>query len=249
MQKFTRALSREVEVAGVRLAVTFTDKGLSVRPVGSRKEPLEASWAALLCALAGRQGGGGEPGADQLRQAIEALGGAPAGGSREEGVPELLARLEAWLKKKRRRYHKGLLPGASDEALAALAKELGGPVPDGLAAWLRWHDGQNEDLVGCFVESFELMSAAEIAEALKERRGKKGWPSSYVPLLDDHQDDYVVVDSSKPELPVREVWQGRDDHPEVATSMRGWLSSLLADFEADKYHEDPERGELMRESE
>jgi cell wall assembly regulator SMI1 len=245
MQKFTRAVTREVEVAGVRLAVTLDEKGVSVRPVGSRGAPHEASWAAVLCALAGRSAGA--PAADEVRRAVEALGGSAAPPA-DDTVAGLLARLDAWLKKNRRRYHKGLLPGATDKALADVGKQLGRPLPEELTAWLRWHDGQNEDLIGCFVESFHLMSAAEIAEAINEYRGQKGWDPAFVPLLDDHQDDYVVVDVSKPGLPVREVWRGRDDHPEVATSMRGWLANLLAEFEAGKYHEESERGEFMRES-
>lgn len=242
MQKFTRALTREIEVGGERLAITLDDAGLSVRPVGSRRPAHEMTWAAALCALAGRPAGA-EPAADEIRRAIETLRGGKAS---EDSAADLLAGLDAWLKKNRKRYHKGLLPGADDKALAALEKALGKPLPPELATWLRWHNGQDEDMIGAFVESFNLMSADEIAAAYQERKGEKGWDKAFVPILDDYQGDHVVLDVSKPELPVREVWRGRDDHPEVATSMRGWLAMLLADFEAGKYSEDPERGEFIR---
>jgi cell wall assembly regulator SMI1 len=253
MQKFTRALTREIEVGGERLAITLDEAGLSLRPVGSRKPAHELSWAAVVCALAASPSGAA-PAEAELLEAIETLRGGAAGAKaadppaapESEGVAELLARLDAWLKKNRKRYHKGLLPGADDKALAKLEKALGRAVPEGLAALLRWHNGQEEDMIGAFVESFNLMSADEIAAAYQERKGEKGWDAAFVPILDDYQGDHVVLDARKPELPVREVWDGRDDHPEVATSMRGWLAMLLADFQAGKYHEDPERGEFMR---
>ena len=49
MQKFTRALTREIEVGGERLAVTLSEQGLSVRPVGSRRPPHTMSWATWVC--------------------------------------------------------------------------------------------------------------------------------------------------------------------------------------------------------
>lgn len=239
MQKFTRALVREVEVAGERLAFEFDEAGVSVRPVGSRKPPLRATWAAVVCALAGRAG---EPVADEVQKAIEALRG---GASADEGLAGDLARLDAWLKKNRKRYHKGLRPGASEPDLASLAKQLGKAVPEDVAAWLRWHDGQHEDLIGCFHESFRLMSVAEIVEAMKD----EGWDGSLVPLMDDHQDDYVAVDVSAAGSPVVEVWRGRKDRPRAAKSLREWAAKFAADVEAGKYHEESERGEFMRETE
>jgi cell wall assembly regulator SMI1 len=253
MQKFTRALTREIVIGSERLAVTFDEGGLSLRPVGSRKPPHELSWAAVVCALTALPSGSA-PEPDQIDRALQTLrGGAPTSAPRPlvtaptGGIEELLARLDAWLKKERKRYHRGLLPGAREQ-INELAQALGRPVPDELADWLRWHNGQDEELIGTFVEGFNLMSVSDIIHTLNERKGEKGWNPAFVPILDDYQDDLVVVDTNKPGLPVREVWRGRDDHPEIATSMRGWLAALLADFESGRYVEDPERGEFIRGS-
>ena len=62
----------------------------------------------------------------------------------------LLTRLDTWLAKKRPRFHKNLLPGASAGELAALEKSLRKPVPAQLQEWLRWHNGQGDDFVGYF---------------------------------------------------------------------------------------------------
>jgi hypothetical protein len=55
MQKFTRPLTREIALGDGRLALTLTEQGISVRPVGSRKPPWEVSWAAVLCQLTGAE--------------------------------------------------------------------------------------------------------------------------------------------------------------------------------------------------
>lgn len=78
MQKFTRALTREIELAGERLAVTLDEKGLTVRPVGSRRPPHTLSWSACLCAVAGHPASADPPPEAELAEAVKAIkGGAP----------------------------------------------------------------------------------------------------------------------------------------------------------------------------
>ncbi len=243
MQKFTRAVTRQVEVGGVQLAVTVDERGLSLRPAEAG-QPLALSWAGCLCAAAGLPIAG-EPSAAEVAWALQALQGAAAGPA---GLKPLLERLDAWLKRRRRRYYKGLLPGAGQAELDRLAKALGRPVPAGLAEWLRWHNGQDEELIGAFVESFRLLGADQIAAVLKEHAGDRGWNQAWVPILQDDSDDLVVLDTSKDDLPVRELWQGRDDVIEAAGSLQAWLTALVNDLEAGRYHEDPERGDFLRSS-
>src|SRR5262245_47295043 len=50
MQKFTRSLTREIEVGGERVAVTLDETGMTLRPVGARRPPHTLSWAQVLCA-------------------------------------------------------------------------------------------------------------------------------------------------------------------------------------------------------
>ena len=89
MQKFTRPITREIELGGERLALTFTQEGMSVRPVGSRRPPREMSWAALLHALA--SGPGAAPGPEQVSAAVAALksggGHAPSAGRTTAPAP------------------------------------------------------------------------------------------------------------------------------------------------------------------
>src|SRR5262249_2020708 len=156
---------REIEVAGQRLAVTFSEKGLSIRPVGSRKPPREVTWADLMSLLAAQPPAGTAP-APPAPAAEQATAAAPAKPEKPPappagGVSALLARLERWLKQHRPRYLKGLQPGASAVDLEA----LGPDAPADLRTLLAWHNGQGDDAVGCFEGSWNLMSAREIIAA------------------------------------------------------------------------------------
>jgi hypothetical protein len=71
VQKFTRALTREIVVGEERLAVTLSEEGLSFRVVGSRKPPYDMTWTACLCAAT--QGREHEPSADETAAALKAL--------------------------------------------------------------------------------------------------------------------------------------------------------------------------------
>ena len=198
MQKFTRPLTREIEVAGERLALTFSEQGLAARPVGSRKPPWEVSWAALVCHLTGA--GAQSPSPDEVSAALSQLkagaasrpatpaspaaekstsapsesttaadAGKPSG---NDALSALLQRLDHWLAAHRPGFHKGLLPGASPADLEALQKAIGLPLPEELKTLLQWHNGQSKDLaVGRFEQDWSLMSTADIAATKQELDG------------------------------------------------------------------------------
>jgi hypothetical protein len=89
VQKFTRPLTREVTLAGERLALTFTEQGVSVRPVGSRKPPREISWSAFMTLLAASPSA--EPSADQLAAAVQAVKGGARPAPRATPAPDTAA--------------------------------------------------------------------------------------------------------------------------------------------------------------
>lgn len=198
MQKFTRALTREIEVGGERLAVTLSEEGLTVRPVGARRPPYTLSWAACICTSVGHPPAGPEPTVEELSEAIKALkagnkerpapkaapapapgepapppavpraAAAPPAPAGEDELKGLLHRVDAWLAQHRKRFHDALLPGASPADLDGLQQALGGALPQELRTWLGWHNGQNPDVMGAFEGSFNLLSAHEIADAKKQ---------------------------------------------------------------------------------
>jgi cell wall assembly regulator SMI1 len=262
VQKFTRALTREIELAGQRLKVTLDEKGIAVSPVGSRRPPREISWAALAAQL-GTSETVAEPAPEALTAAIESLKGgttarkpaktaAPAESSPpREDLSPLLTRLEAWLKVHRPRYAEALQPPATEDDYVALRGSLGAPVPDDLRQLLAWHDGQGEDFSGSFEEAWNLLSAAQIGAAKRDLdsqagHGQSTWQPAWVPFLDDDQGNYLCLDPSLPGVPVREYRLTSPEAPTVAASLAAWLADFVAAVEAGQYHEDSERGQFIK---
>jgi cell wall assembly regulator SMI1 len=170
-----------------------------------------------------------------------------AGGGQD--LPALLKRLDSWLAEHRKEYHAGLRPGASPAKLKALEKALGRALPDELRTWLGWHDGQDPAVMGAFVEDFLLLGTEEVPESKEEMDEEGSGQEDWIPFLDDGQGDYVCLEAGEKEKgAVREVWRGQDEAEVVAPDLTTWVAGLLADFEAGKYHEDPERGGFHKES-
>jgi cell wall assembly regulator SMI1 len=274
MQQFTRALTREIEVGGERLALTLSKEGLSVRPVGGRRPPYNMSWEAWLCACVG--GVGQEPPVEKIAEALEAVrSGAPKAGEKSAASEKpaaaatsphttaaapaatvadkmtiLLARLDQWLETHRERFQQALQPGATAADCDELAAALGKPLPEELRALLMWHNGQNPDVPGAFEQSWILMSTEEIADAKKELDAEKheGWHKNWLPFLDDDNGNYLCLDLGTAHGPVRECWRGRADHPVAAPSLAVWLENFVSALEDGAYAEDAERGTLTRRS-
>ncbi len=264
MQKFTRAITREIEIAGERLAVTMDAGGISVRPVGSRRPPHAGSWAFVIHLLAGADGSA-DPAPDDLAAAVARLrGGKAAARSQHKedtpamrpavpavpsaSVPSLLERLERWLTAQRPRYLRNLRPGATTSELDQFATGLGRPLPADLRALLAWHNGQGDDFAGALAGAWQLMSHAQILAAKHDlgtaakNDPNTGWRSEWIPFLDDDAGNFVVVDPNA----VREYWAGKAEHPVVAPSLAAWLEKFVSALERGEYVEDPERGRMLR---
>ena len=251
MQKFTRAITREVELAGERLALTLDAEGISVRFVGSRKPPLTGSWAAILSGLAQD---GGAPSEADVAAALEQIRGgksAPRAATAEKAAPvegsltPTLARLEDWLAANRPRYHQNLRPGATPAEINAIGVNL----PDDLRMLLAWHNGQGNEFAGALVQSWMLMGTGQIHAAkntLDAGDPATGWRPDWVPFLEDDAGNYVCVDPSGPGASVREYWAGKAEHPVVAPSLRQWLETFVEGVDRGEYVEEPERGRFLK---
>lgn len=251
MQKFTRAITREVELAGERLAMTLDADGISVRFVGSRKPPLTGSWAAILSGLAQDADAPSEADVAAALERMRSGKSTPRAATGETAAPAessmtpMLARLEDWLAANRPRYHQTLRPGATPAEINA----IGANLPDDLRMLLAWHNGQGNEFAGALVQSWMLMGAGQIQAAkntLDAGDPATGWRPDWVPFLDDDAGNYVCVDASQPGAPVREYWAGNAEHPVVAPSLGQWLEEFVAAVERGEYVEDPERGRFLK---
>jgi cell wall assembly regulator SMI1 len=274
MQKFTRPLTREIEVAGERLALTLSENGVSVRPVGSRKPPRELTWPALLCFLALNRAAPGEPSAEELSKAIAALKSgtaatppattasssppekaanpAPAPGKGSAAVTALLERLGQWLTQHRPRFVTSLGRPATPEEFEALQTALGRPLPEELRAFFSWHNGQNDEFVGHFENHWNLMDVGQVETAWKELtgapEGERRWQPGWIPFLEDDRGNYVFLDTTQPGSPVRQFWERNPEEPRmVAPSLAAWLEDFVGAVERGEYVADPERGTFTRQ--
>jgi cell wall assembly regulator SMI1 len=166
-------------------------------------------------------------------------------------IPDLLPRLENWLKKHRPRFLEGLPPGASEVQLDSVQRERNLTLPAELRQFLSWHDGQGEDFIGRFEQDWLLMSCEEIMAAkgeLDHDAAATGWNSAWIPFLDNDAGDFLCLDTSQANAPVRSFWLGAKEHKIVAPSLRDWLADFVANVEKGNYEEDPERGSFLRRS-
>jgi cell wall assembly regulator SMI1 len=269
VQKFTRPLTREITLAGERLALTFTEEGVSVRPVGSRKPPREVSWSAFFHLLAA--GPSAEPSPDQLAAAVQAVKGGsrpavratPAPDTHAAAVPPqpeerpaqeggditaLLGRLDRWLAEHRVGYHGGLKPGADAAQVDALQHALGVPLPEDLRQLLAWRNGQDDETTGRFEESWILMRTDEIGAAWRDMTGnaQSSWQRAWIPILEDDRGNYVLMDTSQPGAPLRVYRQQGAEPTALAPSLAAWLKQFVTAVEHGEYTEDSERGLFLR---
>jgi cell wall assembly regulator SMI1 len=163
-------------------------------------------------------------------------------------VTNLLHQLDQWLRKHRRRYVKGLCPGASPEQLQCLPPKS----PQSLRDLLAWHNGQVDGFAGKFEQDWLLMSAEQIAQTklyLDDQADEDptlGWYKAWIPFLDNDQGDYMCVDVSRSTTPVRIFLAGQKKHPAVARSLVAWLADYVHAVTAGQYVEDSERGTYLR---
>jgi cell wall assembly regulator SMI1 len=164
----------------------------------------------------------------------------------ETSIQDLLVRLERWLVKHRARYIAGLNPPATAVDLKELATKLGRKIPEELASLLGWHNGQGQQFIAAFEQSWLLMSCQGIAAAktmLDPDAAATGWRSAWIPFLDDDAGDYLCLDEK---IAVRAFWLGNKEHPVVASSLTAWLHDFVENVERGKYEEEPERGTFLR---
>src|SRR5262249_21595723 len=174
--------------------------------------------------------------------------GAPPRAGTGRPLGDMPGRTDGGGARPRPRFRGALRPGPAPAELAEFGQALGMPLPEQLGTLLAWHNGQNPDVPGAFVEDWRLMSTAEIAAAKKQLDAESppGWNKAWVPFLDDGNGNYVVLDTSELGMPVREGWRGREGAEGVAPSLAAWVADFVTALEGGSYHEDMERGGFHR---
>ena len=159
-------------------------------------------------------------------------------------LPAILERLETWLAPHRPKIRAALSPGLDAEGIATLSKKLRRPVPEELAALLRWHNGSKRGR-GDLIWNYRLLGSIEIAEAVTTLRGHLSagefedkldwWVDGWIPLLDNGSGDYICLDTvGSFDGQAGQLLQFfHDDAPRtiVAPHLEGWLGAATSAFE------------------
>ena len=77
---------------------------------------------------------------------------------------------------------------------------------------------------------------------------RNGWKPGMIPVLNDDQDNFVCLDTTRPGVPLVECWRGRDAAIDVAPSLTAWLTGFVSAVEHGDYFEDDERGTFRKKS-
>jgi cell wall assembly regulator SMI1 len=142
-----------------------------------------------------------------------------------------------------------LRPGLDEAGLATVRQALG-TFPDELSTLLAWHDGQADDFRGTFADCWCLLPGQDIVALARDldKDPPPGWVCGWIPFARDSGDSYLVLDPAAEGKPVRALWSGKNTAKLVAPSLTAWFATLVTDFEAGRYVEDPERGDFIRSS-
>src|SRR5579871_5861611 len=142
-----------------------------------------------------------------------------------DSVTALLARLERWLARHRRKFLKSLPPGASSADIDNLQHRLGLPLPAELRELLAWHNGQGDEFIGRFEQDWLLLCCQAIAATKNDldQDSATGWNKAWIPFLDNDAGDFMFLDTSQPGNPVRHFVLGQTEPVLVAASLSDWL--------------------------
>jgi cell wall assembly regulator SMI1 len=166
-------------------------------------------------------------------------------------MEDVVARLATWLEANAPEVASAQSPGASDEELATFEKELGTPLPPGLRALYRWHDGGRGSLIG----NRMLMSLADVAKTRQTMnklvddgafKTSNWYRKTWVPFLHNGAGDHVCWDprgsfSGEPGQ-VLEFWYAEHERKVLAPSFDGWLTALVESMEAGVWRLDSDEG-------
>lgn len=119
-------------------------------------------------------------------------------------LKSLIERADALFREKRPEYYAALLPGASEDELAAAESYYGFPLPESLKTLYRWKNGQNvqcrESFTGIDNLSFMRLKDGIEAHRIFDDLDKAGeyeegfWDVSWVPFMDNGGGDHVCME-------------------------------------------------------
>jgi cell wall assembly regulator SMI1 len=166
-------------------------------------------------------------------------------------MPELLDRLDRWLRLYRLDYYDKLRPGVAERELTTLERDLGRNLPAGFRALYRWHDGQDAESTLAFQynQMFMPLQQVQVVWAALGQLLDSGefpeenwWSKSWLPFLGSEDGNHLCVDldGSFAGLPGQVIafhhdWECRNvEYP----SLEKWMEAFVPGVEAGMWEED-----------
>jgi cell wall assembly regulator SMI1 len=143
-----------------------------------------------------------------------------------------LEAIDALLAEVRPATAKAMRPGASDAALAALAKAIGAAVlPDDVAAFFRWHDGQATPRSLREDDNRTPMSVDDALDAWSFLSDPtedvlQPWKKTWLPVLENGAGDHLCFDLADGSLVA--YWHAEEDRRVEHASLAAWADDVIA---------------------
>jgi hypothetical protein len=147
------------------------------------------------------------------------------------GLADKLAQVDTLLTEKNPAAKAALKPGASDASLAKLAKTIGAAVPEDLAAFFRWHDGESRVASLQAGDNRTPMSIAGAIDAwmfLSDPSEDilQPWKRTWVPIFENGAGDHLCFDLKGGALV--EYWHADEDRGVAFPSLAAWADATIA---------------------
>ncbi len=146
-----------------------------------------------------------------------------------------LARIDELLDKVSPDALDAMRAGATDVALKRLSKALGGkPLPEPIATFFRWHDGQSTPVSLHAGDNRTPMSIAESLDAWRflgdpDEEILQPWSKTWLPLFTNGAGDYLcVITSGKDAGALVEYWHTDKDRNQPHASLEAWADHVIA---------------------
>jgi cell wall assembly regulator SMI1 len=172
-------------------------------------------------------------------------------------MKDVVARLEAWLRKNHPEALAGLAPGVSEAEIAKVEARLDVRLPEGMRALYLWHDGNSTGSFAAIQNNRHLMPLEQVAATREMMAGfvddgtfedPDWWHKAWVPFLDNGAGSHLCWDPAgsfggKPGQ-VIEFWNRDRDRDIVAPSFDAWLTTFVESLEAGHWTYDEESGNV-----
>ena len=171
-------------------------------------------------------------------------------------ISETCSRLETWIKANAPHLTSAINAPATQQEIDDLEKILGANLPEDFVAFLKIHNGQDQDSDG-LINTEELLSTDRITDEWKvwktllekgdlnlKSEPDKGiksdwWNAKWIPITYDGSGNHYCIDLDPANGgqygQIIRMWHDSSERELIAPSFKAWLNSYVGDLEKGNY--------------